>query len=89
MVGLHYCEKQSCHMTTRVFDVAVFLATGKNQYKYGAAYTLGLTGDLTVKNGMIYANTLLYNEHEDPACYPLHKETIKLKFNNGKLVQIR
>lgn len=38
---------------------------------------------------MIYANTLLYNEHEDPACYPLHKETIKLKFNNGKLVQIR
>lgn len=89
VVALYYCEKQSCHMTTRVFDVAVFLATGKNQYKYGAAYTLGLTGDLTVKNGMIYADTLLYNEHEDPACCPSHKEKIKLKFSNGKLVQVR
>lgn len=89
VVALHYCEKQSCHMTTRVFDVAVFLATGKNQYKYGAAYTLGLTGNLTVKNGIIHANVLYYNEHEDPTCCPSHKEVVKLKFSNGKLVQIR
>lgn len=89
VVSLHYCEKQSCHMTTRVFDVAVFLSTGKNQYKYGDAYTLGLTGDLKVKNDVIHANTLLYNEHEDPACCPSHKETTKLKFSNGKLVKIR
>lgn len=89
VVALHYCEKQSCHMTTRVFDVAVFLSTGKNQYKYGDAHTLGLTGNLTVKNGMIYANVLYYIEEEDPACCPSHKETIKLKFSNGKLVQIR
>lgn len=51
--------------------------------------TLGLTGDLTVKNGMIYANTLLYNKNEDPACCPSHKEVIKLKFSNGNLIKIK
>lgn len=89
VVALHYCEKLSCHMTTNVFDVAVFLNTGNGKYKYGAAYTLGLTGDLRVKNGVIYANTFLYNEHEDPACCPSHKESIKLKFSNGKLFQVK
>ncbi len=89
VVALHYCEKLSCHMTTNVFDVAVFLNTGNGKYKYGASYTLGLTGDLRVKNGIIYANTFLYNEHEDPACCPSHKESIKLKFSNGKLFQVK
>lgn len=89
VVALYYCEKQSCHMTTNVFDVAVFLSTGNGNYKYGSAYTLGLTGDLTVKNGIIYANTLSYVEHEDPDCCPSHKALVKLKFNNGKLIQVR
>lgn len=89
VVALYYCEKQNCHMTTRVFDVAVFLGTGKNQYKYGDAYTLGLMGDLTVKNGIIYANVLYYIEEEDPACCPSHKQVTKLKFSNGNLIKIR
>lgn len=88
VVALHYCEKTSCHMTTNVFDVAVFLNTGNGNYKYASAYTLGLTGDLTAKNGIIYANTLSYIEHEDPDCCPSHKEFIKLRLSKGKLVKI-
>lgn len=89
VVALHYCEKTSCHMTTNVFDVAVFLNTGNGNYKYGDAHTLGLTGDLSVKNGVIYANTLLYDEYEDPACCPSYKYAMKLRFKNGELVEIK
>lgn len=88
VVALYYCEKQSCHITTNVFDVAVFLNTGKGNYNYASAYTLGLTGNLSVKNGVINATTLLYNEHEDPDCCPSHKEFIKLRLSKGKLVKI-
>lgn len=89
VVALHYCEKISCHMTTRLFDIAVFLNTGKGKYQYGDAYTVGLTGDFSVKNGIIYANSLLYNEHEDPDCCPSHKEMVKLRFTNGKLAKVK
>lgn len=88
VVALHYCEETSCHMTTHVFDVVVFLNTGSNHYQYADAYTLGLTGDLTVKNGVINANTLVYTEHEDPDCCPSHQMTIQLVLRNGKLVEI-
>ena len=89
IVSLYYCEELNCHNTTGSFEVATFLATGKNQYKKGDVYLVGLTGNVKVVNGIIHVTEVSYAD-SDPSCCPSKKRTVKLKSNNqGKLVKVK
>lgn len=88
IVSLYYCEELNCHNTTS-FEVATFLTTGKNQYKKGDVYLVGLSGNVKVVNGIIYVTEVSYAD-SDPSCCPSKKRTVKLKSNNqGKLVKVK
>ncbi len=87
VVRLDYCEKTSCHNTTNVFTVAIFLNTGKN-YRFADRRTLGMDGDLKITNGTINVTTYEYSD-SDPTCCPSLQKKAKFKMSKGKLVKIQ
>ncbi len=87
IVGLSYCEKTNCHMTTRSFDLVVFIGTGNNKYTYGDSRALGLQGTVGANGSLITVETMDFNDN-DPHCCPSMVLNKKYRFQNGSLVEV-
>ena len=88
VVVLHYCEKTSCHSTTRSSEVAVFIGSNNGNYRFADSKSFDIGAEVTAirANGSIQLNIYGFGPN-DPGCCPSVQGRRSYVLKNGKLVR--
>lgn len=88
IVPINYCEKNNCHTTTHINEIAVFIGQKNKQVKFLDSISAAYQPDTKiVKNNSIQIIDRQYGD-DDPSCCPSVKETRAYKIVKGQLLRV-
>ena len=88
VVILDYCEKTSCHSTTKSSEVVVYIGNQSGNYRFADAKSFDIGAEVAAikSNGSIQLNIYGFGPN-DPGCCPSVQGRRSYVLKNGKLVR--